>query len=158
MKHYVFALVCLIVSVNLLGTSEKKTVFHPQNGSKVCEYEVDGVHLNGLFVSYYENGQVKAKGYLKNNRKSGLWTAWYPNGVMHSQRKYVDNDSFHIVNAWDSNGVATNLPAAWDPATPIASSPMHHSTDSMYITGDELFDFSQGILLDSTGIRQPVAQ
>ena len=53
---------------------------------------------------YYENGQIKAKGNLTNNKQNGLWLGWYESGSKKFERIYKNGkrDGFGV--AWHENG------------------------------------------------------
>jgi antitoxin component YwqK of YwqJK toxin-antitoxin module len=48
---------------------------------------------NGVWQSWYTNGQLKNEGLIVNNHFSGVWKAWYQNGHMLSERTYYYTDS-----------------------------------------------------------------
>ncbi len=49
------------------------------NGDSILACWQDGM-LNGLYQSYYHNGQLKASGTFKNNHRTGLWTMYSEDG------------------------------------------------------------------------------
>lgn len=51
---------------------------------------------NGVFSSYFENGQLNTRGKIKNGRKVDEWKTWYDNGTLNSQSKYENNKSVLI--------------------------------------------------------------
>jgi|TARA_R110001592_G_scaffold205167_3_gene455586 antitoxin component YwqK of YwqJK toxin-antitoxin module len=42
--------------------------------------------LDGLFTSWYKNGQKKKEGTYKVGKRTGLWTNWYENGEKWSEK------------------------------------------------------------------------
>ena len=49
-----------------------------------------GGKKNGLFTSWYENGQKEMEGTYKDGKKDGLWTDWFENGKKYMEINYKD--------------------------------------------------------------------
>lgn len=47
--------------------------------------------LQGPWVSYYANGNVKEKGTFEYNKRTGLWETFYPSGIKESSGRYDRN-------------------------------------------------------------------
>ena len=45
---------------------------------------------NGLYISWYSNGQVWEKGTFRNGEENGLWTEWDRNGQVLRRETYKD--------------------------------------------------------------------
>ena len=58
---------------------------------------------NGLFKSFYENGNPKSIGNYSNNSMNGNWKFFYPNGKDKAEILFQDLD-FVFINFWDSTG------------------------------------------------------
>ena len=54
----------------------------------VNEAPAHPVKLNGYYIEYYNNGNIKAKIYYENGRRHGDCTYYYENGNMRYQCKY----------------------------------------------------------------------
>jgi len=60
------------------------------NGNKRTEGELkDGV-FNGSFTFYYKNGLVHKTGEKKNGVKNGVWKTYYENGAIESEGEYLN--------------------------------------------------------------------
>jgi antitoxin component YwqK of YwqJK toxin-antitoxin module len=58
----------------------------------------------GLFVYYYENGQVSAKGEFIKGLKTGKWLYWYENGQLKSEGEFVEGKANGLWQYWHENG------------------------------------------------------
>ncbi len=47
----------------------------------------DGHVLDGLYTSFYDNNNLKEKGYFRKGLKRGMWTEWFENGKI-KERSY----------------------------------------------------------------------
>jgi len=47
---------------------------------------------NGLWQSWYSNGQLKNEGMIINNNFSGVWKSWYDNGQLMSEETFAYPD------------------------------------------------------------------
>ena len=45
---------------------------------------------HGLYMNYYENGQVKDSGYYKDGLRDGIWQEYYTNGQVKSSGFYIN--------------------------------------------------------------------
>ncbi|MBD79417.1 MAG: hypothetical protein CL840_10890 [Crocinitomicaceae bacterium] len=57
-------------------------------GKLKYEYETANQRFDGLYTSYYANGQKKASGSFENNCRTGTWTIWDKNGKVKIKREY----------------------------------------------------------------------
>ena len=64
----------------------KRQVGYYQNGSK--EREMNLSNGNGDFTQYYENGKVKVKGSIRNNKAYGNWTFYSQDGYVTSTQSF----------------------------------------------------------------------
>ena len=83
--------------------AQQKNIYYPSCFVQYS-YQVKDGPLNGDFVSYYENGFVKAKENFIQGQKQGIWKAWDTNGILRTQRNYRDNYDFDIVAEWTKTG------------------------------------------------------
>ena len=44
----------------------------------------DGI-LDGVWKSWYENGQLESEGIYKLDEPEGIWKSWYKNGKLHAE-------------------------------------------------------------------------
>ena len=64
---------------------------------------------DGEFIYYYPNGQVKSKGFFKENLRLGEWKWWYPNGQPMKDALIIHTNSLPneeivlTVNFWDED-------------------------------------------------------
>lgn len=61
------------------------------------------INGNGVYKSYYENGQLSTSGEVKNGQRYGKWINWYENGQKSTISIYKDNDVL-VKQTWDRNG------------------------------------------------------
>ena len=50
--------------------------------------------LDGLCTEWYQNGQKKIKGIIKDGRRYGLCALWYENGQKEEVGRYKDGEKF----------------------------------------------------------------
>lgn len=65
---------------------------------KAIEYDVVDGKKHGLFVIYYENGNVETLGYIDNEKNNGEWKYYYPNGQLESVGKFNQDKPDSIWN------------------------------------------------------------
>ncbi len=46
------------------------------------------IPVNGIYISYYKNGQVLCRGNYIENKPDGMWEFWYDNGQLCEERHY----------------------------------------------------------------------
>ena len=67
-------------------------IFDPVNGDgtlvETRTYKDD--KKDGLWESYYENGQLQDEGEYKDGKKDGLWEFYNETGLLHSRGNYKD--------------------------------------------------------------------
>jgi antitoxin component YwqK of YwqJK toxin-antitoxin module len=59
------------------------------DGERINQYNVDTGKKEGLWVRYYDNGQLESKGKYKNGLRDGVWEYYYWNGTL--ERELYDN-------------------------------------------------------------------
>lgn len=64
---------------------------------------VDGKR-EGLWVSYYANGQKQSEGEYRAGKKHGRWVLYYPNGSKQSEAKFHNGLYTGLYIAWRDNG------------------------------------------------------
>jgi hypothetical protein len=67
----------------------QQTVFinYPDSFKIVCDTSKGLLH--GNYVSYYNNGQRRAQGKFKHNRRIGKWSVWDKSGQLVARRSYT---------------------------------------------------------------------
>ena len=70
------------------------------------EYEInykDGL-FHGLKKEFWENGQLKHKGYWSDGKKHGTHKFWYLGGALGREENYKDDKKHGLHKWWKSNG------------------------------------------------------
>lgn len=57
----------------------------------IIEFQVVNGKKNGLFESYYLDGQIEKSGFILNDNNEGLWEYYYPNGQLESEGNFDNN-------------------------------------------------------------------
>lgn len=76
-----------------------------ENGSLLSNYNynIDG-NIDGLFVEYYINGQVKTVGYFSNNKQIKIWRSYYLDGIIEREGELLDGKRYKQWNYYYSSG------------------------------------------------------
>jgi hypothetical protein len=82
----------LFVFLSFAGGDKVEHSFDAKNLK--CTYETSQGRIDGNYVSYYKNGNKKAKGKYENNYRSGKWSVWDSTGRLRMQRDYSDPFTF----------------------------------------------------------------
>ncbi len=90
------------------------TVWGKESGQKKSEITLSVVPLssgygrritgNGPYTHWYTNGQMAAKGYLINGKKSSVRKVWYKNGQLKTEANYRFGTPEGRFMIWDENG------------------------------------------------------
>jgi hypothetical protein len=75
-----------------------------QNGQKKVEGGIRNDQREGLYTWWYENGQKKAEGFYKKGEITGLWTSWYAQGQKESERIIKNGKISGLVTLWTEQG------------------------------------------------------
>jgi Family of unknown function (DUF5758)/MORN repeat variant len=59
---------------------------------------------NGLYETWYENGQMRRRCTYKNGEKDGLYERWYMNGQMRMRCTYKNGKKDGVCEEWNENG------------------------------------------------------
>jgi TonB family protein len=71
----------------------------------ICS-EVDPIIVyDGLYKTYFKNGQLSQEGKYEDNRKRGLWKTFYENGQQKQETLYEKDKTFYKQH-WDDAGNA----------------------------------------------------
>ena len=69
-------------------------------GERVLQQYQNGIP-NGIYISWYRNGQNSKKGTYRNGQKNGVWTEWRENGQRDSEGIYKNNVQNGMWSYWD---------------------------------------------------------
>lgn len=71
---------------------EKVETTHPNQKPRHISYfkEIDGKELKVQEKEFYENGQFKMGGPIKNGLKDGVWEAYHKNGKLWSKGNFIN--------------------------------------------------------------------
>lgn len=59
---------------------------------------------NGVYISWFKNGQNSEKGTYRNGKRNGVWTKWYENGQRDSEGTYKNNVKNGMWSYWNEKG------------------------------------------------------
>lgn len=60
--------------------------------------------LEGIFVSYYENGKIESEVSYRDGHLDGPFKAYYGDGRIHVDKFYRDGKLENVFKAWDEDG------------------------------------------------------
>ena len=60
--------------------------------------------LGELSTGYYENGNRKEEGHLKNGKKEDKWFKWYESSQLESETNYKNGQHHGKDQGWYANG------------------------------------------------------
>lgn len=99
------------IHLNLVNNDRK---IHPHNNRKYYWFENGNINftqgdfsgklLNGEYLVYYKNGELKEKGNFKFGVKEGIWKDWFLNGYLHSISFYKWGLKYGKWEEFDSTG------------------------------------------------------
>ena len=73
-----------------------------QNGNSI--YAQENFSKNGVYETFYENGNIKSKGTYLNSKKEGLHQWWYSNGSLEREGLYINGKKDGLYKWWYPNG------------------------------------------------------
>ena len=59
---------------------------------------------DGDYETFYDNGQLKSKGFYVKGNKEGVYKWWYSNGNLERQGNYILGKKNGVYKWWYSNG------------------------------------------------------
>jgi antitoxin component YwqK of YwqJK toxin-antitoxin module len=74
-----------------------------ENGNIKSEDNYQNWKLNGVCKSFYENGNIKSENIYRNNELNGVCKSFYENGNIESEYNFLSETSFEC-KKWHSNG------------------------------------------------------
>jgi hypothetical protein len=97
MKKIKFSGLLFIAILFFINVQAQEKTFVMQDANQQCMYNMVDGRMTGDFASYYENGQMQAKGILINGYRAGLWTVWDTSGIKRVERSYKNIFEFDRV-------------------------------------------------------------
>lgn len=76
-----------------------------ENASQNFKPQVLKDTIGGVFHEYYQNGNIKIKGVLKNGKRDGDWSYFYENGKLWSWGEYTEGVRNGASSVYYENGV-----------------------------------------------------
>jgi len=105
---FLLALVIVAVSCNRVKTTpEVKETYADGKPKKVEEYVTDDNGNKILYkeTHYFPNEKKYISGtYNDVQLRNGVWTSWYENGQKNSEQNYIDGKEDGVYNVWHPNG------------------------------------------------------
>jgi hypothetical protein len=62
------------------------------------------IYFDGLIYWFYENGQIQAEEYYKDDKRDGLFTHWYENGQKSIEGTYKNGELVEVIGRWKEDG------------------------------------------------------
>ena len=82
-----------------------KEIFYFPGEKKYMEKQYDAQGKpEGVWVSWYENGNKNSQGTYENGKWQGLYRVWYPNGKLHYTGEYDKGVRVGVWKFYDSTG------------------------------------------------------
>lgn len=116
--------------IHIVNGDSVQITYNQDSGYKSTMFIIKNGHKNGLFKSYYSNGNTREIGLMKNNNKDGLWRLFDKHGNMASAFHYSngiliaapEKEDFNLksVNLIEGK-VTVNVPSKWQ--TEVINSP-----------------------------------
>lgn len=69
----------------------------------------DGLPL-GVWVDFYESGQVNRIGYYDRYKKTGVWSYYYANGQLHMRGAYDGREKVGGWQYYEPDGTPSRMP------------------------------------------------
>ena len=93
MKKLLILLFSILISFNSYGLFEKTVCVETdaQNRGGIIYLPNKTKPFSGNNLCEYENGQYKSEGKVKDGNKNGIWTSWFENGQIEYERNYTGN-------------------------------------------------------------------
>ncbi len=72
----------LIKSGNFVAQNDVSYCWFKNNSIHITQGGYDGYLIDGEYVVFYPNSDLKAKGEYRKGLKNGVWKSWYSNGAL----------------------------------------------------------------------------
>lgn len=95
---YSFFLISALVFVQTLFAQDLMHTYYEVEGEPLKEeYRINSKgEMDGIYTSFFENGNVKSKGSFSHNRSVGEWSYYYPTGELRMKGTVVDGKNVGI--------------------------------------------------------------
>ena len=104
MKKILFLIITsLILASCNAQLTEKVEAKYPNGSPKIVRF-YDKHDQCVKETEYYESGQVKMEGGMKNGKMEGEWTAYFVDGRMQSHGLFKDGERTGEATVWQENG------------------------------------------------------
>ena len=104
MKKIILFLAILMTLVSCSAQLTKKEEVKYHNGQPQLVRYYDKHNQCVKEVEYYETGQVKMEGGMKNGKMEGEWTAYFPDGRVQSHGFFEDGKRTGAATVYFNNG------------------------------------------------------
>ena len=74
------------------------------NEQKKQEGNLHNGFMDGKWLEWYENGQLKSRRYFKDANPIGLWDFWYESGQKKEEKEFDCQSQLLNLKRWDENG------------------------------------------------------
>lgn len=93
-----------IISLIDVPSDGKWLIYFPGTKQVAYTFGIKDKKLDGLWRSYYENGNMKRRGIFEKGSKEYIWKSWYENGKPMEEAIYKENAIYSLLSRWDLNG------------------------------------------------------
>ena len=80
------------------------TIFFCFSNNNITIYPQDNISNNGVYETFYEDGQLKSKGTYIKGKKEGLHKWWYSNGSLEREGYYLNGKKDGVYRWWYLSG------------------------------------------------------
>jgi len=94
----------LVYEVNSQTPFTGSVLGYYENGQLKEKGNIKDGKLDGLVERYYENGQLKEKGNIKDGMRDGLYESYYENGQLKEKRNYKEDQLHGLWEYYYENG------------------------------------------------------
>ena len=80
------------------------------DGNRINQYDVNG-KKQGIWVTYYDNGQLDTKGNYKNGLRDGVWETYYWNGTLERElyNNGIEVKNPHLIESDNKKKLSDNI-------------------------------------------------
>ena len=102
-RLFLFLVTVLMLSSCTAQLTEKVEAKFPNGQTQIVRYyNKDDKCVKE--IEYYETGQVKMEGAMKDEKRDGEWKAYFPNGRLQSIGTFVNGLRTGEATVWQENG------------------------------------------------------
>ncbi len=101
---------CCIISLSACKKSDKKEIYNENNTSVIdgVVYDIDEKPINGLYKTYFSNGNVKMEVYSQNGKPNGTGKFYNERGRLIYEGMFVDGRPVGTMYQYYANGNVHN--------------------------------------------------